>query len=245
MDPKFAAILTIAVVGLISFLIGWLLTDSKWKKKYGQRENQNKLLTSENNHLKEELKDAKEVEKNSNQTLRSLKDRVNEVESSNDRLTTQKVLLENKYKVLQQKSSPEEVDRLLEELGNEKRKRVELQAELNDIKSAPTITDTTLSDNGQAEDNQPGLKYRLTNIFQRIGLKDTNNPDDLTDINGIGPEISKKLNDLGIYNFRQISRLTVKDLETIDEALEAFPGRGIRDNWIGQATQLFRNKYQK
>lgn len=241
MDPKFAAILTIAVVGLISFLIGWLLTDSKWKKKYSQRENQNKLLTSENSHLNEELKKAKEVEKNASQDLRSLRDQVSEMKSSNDRLTTQKVLLEKKYKVLQQKSSPEEVDRLLEELGNEKRKRVELQAELNDLKSAPI----TANLNGQSENDQPSIKYRLTNIFQRIGLKDTNNPDNLTDINGIGPEISKKLNGIGIYNFRQISRLTVKDLETIDEALEAFPGRGIRDNWIGQATQLFRNKYQK
>jgi len=245
MDPKFAAILTIAVVGIISFLIGWLLTDSKWKKKFNETNDKNRLLFSENGHLNDELKKAQNAEKNSTQTLRTLRDRVNEAESSKDRLTTQKALLENKYKVLEQKSRPEEVDRLLEELGKEKRKRVELQAELNDLKIASEKATTNLSTNGQSEDDQPSIKYRLTNIFQRIGLKDTNNPDNLTDINGIGPEISKKLNGLGIYNFLQISRLTVKDLATIDEALESFPGRGVRDNWIGQATQLYRNKYQR
>jgi predicted flap endonuclease-1-like 5' DNA nuclease len=59
--------------------------------------------------------------------------------------------------------------------------------------------------------------------------------DDLTLIKGIGPFIEKRLNMLGIYTFRQISEFTPETIEHISKAIEFFPKRIVRDNWVGQA----------
>jgi predicted flap endonuclease-1-like 5' DNA nuclease len=70
--------------------------------------------------------------------------------------------------------------------------------------------------------------------------RDTKN--DLTIISGIGPVIQRKLNELGIYSFKQISELTPEMIDKIAESLKVFPDRIGRDNWIGQAAALARVK---
>jgi predicted flap endonuclease-1-like 5' DNA nuclease len=62
-----------------------------------------------------------------------------------------------------------------------------------------------------------------------------NEKDDLTKIKGIGPFIEKRLNMLGIYTFRQISEFIPETIEHISKAIEFFPKRIVRDNWVGQA----------
>jgi len=66
--------------------------------------------------------------------------------------------------------------------------------------------------------------------------------DDLKQINGVGPFIEEKLNDLGIYTFEQISQLDEALIETLTNAIEFFPGRIERDDWVGQADRLFYTK---
>lgn len=66
--------------------------------------------------------------------------------------------------------------------------------------------------------------------------------DDLKQVNGIGPFIEEKLNDLGIYTFEQISQLDEELIETLTNAIEFFPGRIDRDDWVGQADRLFYTK---
>jgi len=61
--------------------------------------------------------------------------------------------------------------------------------------------------------------------------------DDLKKISGVGPVIEKKLNELGIYHFKQIAELTNEQALAIDEAI-AFKGRIERDDWLGQAKKL-------
>ena len=65
-----------------------------------------------------------------------------------------------------------------------------------------------------------------------------NERDDLTLIKGIGPFIEKRLNMLDIYTFRQISEFTPEIVEQVTKAIEFFPNRIVRDNWVGQATNL-------
>ena len=62
-------------------------------------------------------------------------------------------------------------------------------------------------------------------------------PDDLTRIKGIGPVVSTRLNDHGIYHFWQLARLDKDTRATIEKAL-GFPGRIAREKWIDQARQL-------
>lgn len=62
-------------------------------------------------------------------------------------------------------------------------------------------------------------------------------PDDLTEVNGIGPVISAKLNEMGIYHFHQLADFNEEQIEQVNEEL-AFPGRIEREEWIAQAKEL-------
>jgi len=62
--------------------------------------------------------------------------------------------------------------------------------------------------------------------------------DDLQTIKGIGPFIEEKLNALGIYMFIQIARMTPELEEEVNVAIEFFPGRVKRDEWVRQAKEL-------
>lgn len=61
---------------------------------------------------------------------------------------------------------------------------------------------------------------------------------DLTQIQGIGPAISRKLYAMGIYSFKQISQFDKKTIDQIGKALKYFPDRIQRDDWVGQARKL-------
>ncbi len=65
---------------------------------------------------------------------------------------------------------------------------------------------------------------------------------DLTLISGIGPVIQRKLNELGIYSFQQISMMTPETVDRIAKSLKIFPDRIGRDNWIGQAAARARQR---
>ena len=65
-------------------------------------------------------------------------------------------------------------------------------------------------------------------------------PDDLPRIKGIGPKLSAKLNDLGIYHFRQIAHWGEEEAALIDDYL-SFKGRVGRENWISQAKGFSAN----
>ncbi|MBX2837263.1 MAG: hypothetical protein KTR35_10445 [Gammaproteobacteria bacterium] len=61
--------------------------------------------------------------------------------------------------------------------------------------------------------------------------------DDLQQIFGIGPVTEKALNKLGITSYSQLADLKRHDIEKIADALQIFPGRIERDNWVGSATR--------
>jgi predicted flap endonuclease-1-like 5' DNA nuclease len=62
--------------------------------------------------------------------------------------------------------------------------------------------------------------------------------DDLQAIKGIGPFLEEKLNALGITTYRQIANMDSKLEEEVNEAIEFFPGRVKRDQWVTQAKIL-------
>jgi len=68
------------------------------------------------------------------------------------------------------------------------------------------------------------------------------NPDDLTVIKGIGPVISKRLNDAGIHTYEQLASLTLDEFE---EALGDLLQRFINERAIlRQARELATKKLQ-
>jgi len=71
-----------------------------------------------------------------------------------------------------------------------------------------------------------GTKIPQANISEK---------DDLKKIEGIGPFIEMKLNDIGIYTFEQVSMLNEESINLITDAIQFFPGRIEKDDWAGQA----------
>ncbi len=74
--------------------------------------------------------------------------------------------------------------------------------------------------------------------YARIGTARKEEKDDLKMISGIGPFIEEQLHILDIYTFEQISKFTKEDIEAVTEAIEFFPGRIERDEWVAQAKEL-------
>ncbi|NUN99411.1 MAG: hypothetical protein HUU01_02210 [Saprospiraceae bacterium] len=68
--------------------------------------------------------------------------------------------------------------------------------------------------------------------------------DDLTLIVGIGPFLEKKLNELGIYTFDQISAFDAEAITRVTRDIGYFAGRIERDDWIGQAARLQKLKQE-
>lgn len=64
-------------------------------------------------------------------------------------------------------------------------------------------------------------------------------PDDLKLISGVGPEIEKTLNDLGIFTYAQVAKWKKAEREWVDNYLN-FKGRIEREDWVRQSKALAR-----
>ncbi|MEM9939678.1 MAG: hypothetical protein AAF768_12570 [Pseudomonadota bacterium] len=64
--------------------------------------------------------------------------------------------------------------------------------------------------------------------------------DDLTKIKGIGEKLSARLNDLGIYHFKQIADWTDPQTAWVEDYLSS-KGRVTRENWVAQARGFAAN----
>lgn len=78
--------------------------------------------------------------------------------------------------------------------------------------------------------------------FKTIGIATEETKDNLQKINGIGKTAELKLNEIGIFTFKQISNLNSTDVEKLTGMINFFPGRIAKDDWIGQALELLKKK---
>ena len=79
----------------------------------------------------------------------------------------------------------------------------------------------------------------------RIGTynPETDSPDDLQKITGLGPIVEKDLNKLGIHTYDQVSKLEEQDYLAIEALIPAFSAETAKtENWAGQALNLKNNK---
>jgi predicted flap endonuclease-1-like 5' DNA nuclease len=63
-------------------------------------------------------------------------------------------------------------------------------------------------------------------------------PDDLEQINGVGPILASLLRDIGVYYFWQVAEWTPEQAAWVDSLLQHFRGRIRRDDWVGHARLL-------
>jgi len=90
--------------------------------------------------------------------------------------------------------------------------------------------------------NEPSTSFTAS-----LGIKeaDASQRDDLKKIHGVGPYIEQKLNAIGIYTYEQLSELDAEQIRKITEAIQFFPGRIERDDWMSQAKSLMSADYDR
>ncbi len=71
-------------------------------------------------------------------------------------------------------------------------------------------------------------------VFEKLGAP-RGAPDDLTKLNGVGPQLEKKLNDYGIFHYWQLAALNEGEATTVDGELKA---GGKTAGWASQAREL-------
>ncbi|WP_445385937.1 NrfD/PsrC family molybdoenzyme membrane anchor subunit [Robiginitalea sp. IMCC44478] len=85
---------------------------------------------------------------------------------------------------------------------------------------------------------------QVSSLMDSLGTFDpaTQTPDDLKKVKGIGPQMEKTLNGIGIYSYAQLSKMSQREYDLLDSITGSFPGRAQRDDWAGQAKRLNENK---
>ncbi len=90
-------------------------------------------------------------------------------------------------------------------------------------------------------DDSDDAASQLADVFNELAAVDeivTDTSDDLKMIKGVGPAISKTLNEMGVFRFEQIANMSEYDIDRVAKRLKGFRSRIYREDWIGQARAL-------
>jgi molybdopterin-containing oxidoreductase family membrane subunit len=118
---------------------------------------------------------------------------------------------------------------------------------IGSLKATPTpssIEETpTVIDEPKIEDTAQDQEGSVSDLLDSLGTFDPtrDTADDLKRVKGIGPKMEKTLNQIGIFTFAQVSKMTEKEYNLLDSITGSFPGRAQRDDWAGQARNLNNN----
>jgi predicted flap endonuclease-1-like 5' DNA nuclease len=220
---------------LLGFTIAWLLKAeeiSAFEVSFNQLESENETIIKSKEEIANQLQLVRNKQNSDSSVFKlriaelnhekaDLQKRLEQEESVLQKLKIEKA--EKKWLIEQKNSQDEELIKQIHEL-EVVRKSLEQTNSL--LKEEIKQLQITKEDKNQVS-HHPFVKP-LHNEHK----------DDLTKIRGIGPFIEKRLNMLGIYNFQQLSELDSDMIERVGAAIEFFPGRIARENWIGQARSL-------
>lgn len=199
-----------------------LLKKELEKEETGASSGSSNALQLQLNNLKRELKDLKEAA------------------SQRESLMQQELDAAHlNYDMLQK-----EYNRLSKESGKilDKTDKKDKKAEKEKKKSEKKKEEEGISKKDKKAQLEILKEKAKTFDYSTIGLASKDEKDDLKLIVGIGPFIEEKLNALKIYTFEQISRFNADDIARVTDAIEFFPGRIERDDWVSQAKELANKK---
>jgi len=189
----------------------------------------------------------REVEENAERLEREAKDEAARIEEEFAREAAEKerqsqmIAIEAKEK-LRKRAVERRRQKAIEESDSEEDRRraskrfEEMQKEIEGRRAR-------LDDLGEEERKKEVTLLRISEKakdidFGIVGFATEGQRDNLQEIEGIGPFIEEKLNSLGIYSLKQISRMSKELEDQINDALEFFPGRISREEWAKKANGL-------
>lgn len=255
MSAKIYAILTVLIIGGVSFLIGWLLTSTRWKKKFFQEERLKKLLEGK---VEKQASQLLKIEEDSKGNKKRFFQKENELRA----LEKEVLSLRRNTVVLQEKTITSSTDSdvkynsLLNELNLEKKKNASLKADMKRAVGAKKTTVATFTTTAKEPAVKAGFSTTkpvldtniffplLTPIIHRVSIfSNSEQKDNLTLIDGIDEALAIALNKAGLINFKQLAMLTEEDLKMIEQVLELEQGQSMKKDWVGQARNLYHKKY--
>jgi predicted flap endonuclease-1-like 5' DNA nuclease len=232
---ELTAALEILIMILVAFLVGfsgsWLVSEKTFLLVRGQlrqAEHNNAML---NDQLEMVEKESEAVRKH----LAHWQQEVSVLVQKNK--TTEPMLLH----------AQSQVSTLEEELQQHKRRYENLKAESDSIRETAERLRSELA-LSRADVKNSGARpaqvaeSSVATARSRFTPSTWQTKNDLTKISGIGPVIQKRLNEMGIYSYQQISELTPETIDRVATAIKFFPDRIGRDNWIGQAAALMKGQ---
>lgn len=115
----------------------------------------------------------------------------------------------------------------------------QLRTDLSALSSGATVATHSTSNETTADAPEPELKVNAdkTVLYKKI-VTDDRHKDDLTEIDGIGDFVAKKLNDIGVFTYEDIAAWDEQRIDEITSAIAYLPGRIQKDDWPGQAQAL-------
>lgn len=168
--------------------------------------------------------------------------KIKAVESEKDEMKEQIVTLKTEKNSLQKDLSKNnnQKEQLILEVKALKALHAEDVHEKDDMKIKSKRTEQLLHEKDEALVLIAQRKHLLD--YNSFGTATAEEKDDLKMISGIGPFIEERLHAVDVFTFRQISKFTARDIDTMNEAIEYFSGRIERDEWVAQAKELVHYK---
>lgn len=208
-------------------------------------------LEAENLILRQKLEKQQATIRSLEQTLEDLNDQIVGLKTKNRQLTEQIEREEVASNLLaEMQSSHQALINRLAELETRFRELDEKNRELSErlvqmLGSAQPLgaaVEPTPIAEPVVADMPPEVAQARQHVIEAVREKlpkvEEGQQDDLTLIRGIGPFIERKLNELGIFTYEQVAALDDELIEQLTVAIEFFPGRIKRDDWVGQARRL-------
>jgi len=203
---------------LLGLLLGWAIWGrrvSALKEELEESENRNRSLQKKNDELKAQNDRQSEELETHRRSLEDAQKRIKRLEAEKGQLHSELY------------TARDTIDKM------------KLEADTAPAKAkAPKAVKAVTKSDDPAE-RSSSAKANLNAMYgSKIPTATAANKDDLQVINGIGPAIEKKLNEIGIYTFAQIAKFDAGVVDTVTDAIQFFPGRIERDDWVKQAKKL-------
>ena len=113
------------------------------------------------------------------------------------------------------------------------------------VAAAPEIPPEETASEAAAAPTKDEAVARMAEIAARTAGDDAAIDDDLKKIHGVGPKLEQLLKSMGITSFRQVARFEPEDIAVVTAALDAFPGRIERDDWMSSAAEQHELAYRE
>ena len=88
--------------------------------------------------------------------------------------------------------------------------------------------------NEEVRDEQGEL---IESLLTKIGQASNESADDLKRLSGVGPALERKLNQLGVYKYKQILKMSDREFNILSRLIDAFP-KSKSKFWSGEANIL-------